>query len=74
VVTEYKRIKVDMPEHIRDVHPYMRSYVAFPVLPGVIATYYEYSSGILAGFGGWELHFWYFAGTKKIGRHASWVR
>jgi len=56
-----------------DGHPYMKSYMAFPLLPGLIATYHEYQYGALAGWGGWELHVWHFTGTKEVFSLMSWI-
>lgn len=72
-VSAYKHLKQELPEKVRDSHPHMRSYVSFPVLPGLIATYHEYQTGVLSGWGGWELYVWHFTGTKEVLSLMSWV-
>jgi len=52
------------PDHVRQTIPYVRSFVAIPVLSGVVLSYYEYKVGCLCGFGGVDLSVWYVAGVR----------
>lgn len=42
VVEKYKQLKAQGDSHIREVHPIMRAYWAFPIMPGVIIIYHKY--------------------------------
>lgn len=72
-VAAYKQMKVSYPQEVSDSHPYMKSYMAFPILPGLIVTYHEHQLAYLSGFGGWLVHIWYFTGAKAILAVPSWV-
>jgi hypothetical protein len=72
-VAAYKKMRTSYPQEVSDGHPYVKSYVAFPVLPGLIVTYHEYQVAYLYGFGGWEWHLWYLTGAKPIFSRPRWV-
>jgi hypothetical protein len=72
-VTEYKRLKASGSKRVWDAHPYIRTYAAIPVVPGVILSYHEYQLDGLYGFGGFELTLWYAVGTRPIADFPLWL-
>jgi hypothetical protein len=72
-VTAYKHMKEQWPQEVREGHPYMKSYVSLPILPGLILTYYECQYARLAGLGGWRVHLWWLTGVKEIFCLRSWI-
>lgn len=72
-VDAYKRMKKEHPEQVWDAHPYIKSYIAFPLLPGIILTYHECQLARLSGYGGWDIHLWYLIGTKRLWSLPSWI-
>jgi hypothetical protein len=53
--------------------PVIKTLLALPVAPGLIATYHESQIGMLAGWGGWQLHLWYGSAPKRLVRLTMWV-
>jgi hypothetical protein len=47
--------------------PRMETYLAVPVLPGLIVSYYGYTIGPIHGLEGWGLFAWYGMGVKQLG-------
>ncbi len=72
-VEVYKHMREQFPEKVRDGHPYIKSYISLPVLPGLIVTYHERQCAVLAGFGGWRLHLWWLSGVKEVFCLRSWI-
>lgn len=72
-INEYKRMKEEYPDDVGDASPYMKSYIAFPILPGIIMTYHEYQLAYLCGYGGWDIYLWYLFGSKCLWRCPSWL-
>jgi hypothetical protein len=72
-VEAYKLMKEQMPQEVRNGHPHMKSYVSLPILPGLIATYYECQYARLSGLGAWKLHAWWLTGVKEIFCLPSWI-
>jgi hypothetical protein len=72
-VEAYKHMREQFPEKVREGHPYMKSYVSLPVLPGLIVTYHEHQCAVLAGFGGWRLHLWWLTGVTEVFCLQSWI-
>lgn len=70
-VGEYKRLHADGGTWAS--HPYIQSYLAIPVLPGVIVSYHEYQLAGLYGFGGFEVTVWYGAGVKSLWVLPLWL-
>ena len=50
-----------------------RAFMAVPLLPGVVVTYYEYQAGGLNGRGGFYLYLWYGTGVRYVTRYTTWV-
>jgi hypothetical protein len=50
-----------------DAHPYIGSYGALPILPGVVLSYHEYQLAGHYGCGRFELTVWYGAGVVSVG-------
>jgi hypothetical protein len=46
--------------------PRIETFAAAPIVPFVIASYYEYQIANLNGAGGWEIQIWYLVGTKRL--------
>jgi hypothetical protein len=69
----YKYDKAAGDRRVSDAHPRIRTYVAFPIVPGLILSYHEYQVAGLHGWGGWELHLWYLTGVKSICGLTVWI-
>jgi hypothetical protein len=54
-------------------HPYIWTYAAVPIAPGVIVSYHEYQLDGLYGFGGFDLSIWYVVGAKSLGGIPLWL-
>jgi hypothetical protein len=72
-VSEYKRLKASGSQRVWAVHPYIASYVSFPILPAVIFTYHEYQLDGLYGFGGFDISLWYIFGVKRFCSFPIWL-
>jgi hypothetical protein len=72
-VTEYKRLRTSDSRGVWDAHPYIQSYGAVPILPGIVLSYHEYQLAGLYGFGGFELSLWYGFGAKSLGALPIWL-
>jgi hypothetical protein len=72
-VEKYKYEKEYRSQRVWDTHPRIRTSAAFPLLPGLIVSYHEYQVAGLYGWGGWELHVWYFTGVNSIFRLTTWI-
>ena len=72
-VAEYKRLRATGTSMVWDAHPYIHTYAALPVLPGLIISYHEYQLAGLYGAGTLELTVWYGAGVATIGGLPMWV-
>ncbi len=73
-VAEYKRVHGEGPCSVWDCHlPYIWTYGAVPVLPGLIVSYREYQLAGLYGLGAFELTLWYGTGTKSLGELPIWI-
>jgi hypothetical protein len=72
-VEEYKRLKAAGSYRVWEVHPYIATYAALPIAPGVVLVYHEYQLGGLYGFGGYELYVWYAVGVKSVLTFPLWV-
>lgn len=53
--------------------PYVRTYVAVPVLPFVVLSYHEYALEGLVGRGAWDVQAWYLFGVKRLVSFTTWV-
>ena len=53
--------------------PHMKTYVSFPILPGVILSYRDYQLAGLYGFGGFQFHLWYVVGSVEIFSCPVWL-
>lgn len=56
-IAEYKRVHQQSTED-HPGHPFVATYMAIPLAPGLILTYHEFSLASLYGFGGFQLFFW----------------
>ncbi len=72
-VEEYKRVRVGAPTPGGDPHPYIRTYIAVPVLPCVILSYHEYQVGWIYGLGTFELAVWYGVGVWSTNFWQLWI-
>lgn len=72
-VGEYKRLKASGSPLVWDSHPYIQSYAAVPVAPGLLLTYHEYQLDGLYGFGGFDLYLWYGVGVKSLAHLPLWL-
>lgn len=72
-ISEYKRLKAMKSPLVGDKHPYIATYAALPLAPGLILTYQEYQLDGLYGFGGYRLYFWYGAGVKTLTELPMWL-
>ena len=54
-------------------HPWIRTSAALPVLPGVIVSHHEYQVAGLNGWGGWQVHVWYWVGVRRILERTNWI-
>jgi hypothetical protein len=72
-VAEYNRIRATGSPLAWDAEPYIHSYAAIPVVPGVVLSYHEYQLAGLYGFGGLELSLWYGIDVKPLYSLALWV-
>ena len=72
-VGEYKRVKASGSPLVFDAHPYISTYAAIPVAPGLILSYHEYQLHALYGLGGFELTLWYGVGVKSLGAVPLWL-
>jgi hypothetical protein len=72
-ISEYKRLRASDSRLISDAHPYIRTYVSIPVLPGVILSYHEYQLDGLYGLGSFELALWYWVGTRSLRVMPVWI-
>ncbi|NLV43918.1 MAG: hypothetical protein GXY07_05410 [Candidatus Hydrogenedentes bacterium] len=46
--------------------PHIETFAAAPIVPFVVASYYEYHLARLCGAGGWDIQIWYLVGTKRL--------
>jgi len=65
-VAEYKRLKASGDSRVWESHPYIATYLAVPVLPGLVLAYHEYQLDGLYGFGGFQLFAWYGVGVREL--------
>jgi hypothetical protein len=72
-VEEYKRDKASGNARVWATHPYIATYFAAPVLPGLVLTYHEYQLDGLYGFGGFELFGWYGIGVAPVAHLPLWL-
>jgi hypothetical protein len=72
-VSEYKRVKATGSSRVFEQHPYIWTYAAVPIAPGVIVSYHEYQLDGLYGFGGFDLSIWYVVGAKSLGGIPLWL-
>ena len=72
-VDEYKRINTGENSRVWETHPYIRTYLAIPILPFVVMSYHEYQLDGLYGLGSWDIQLWYFAGVKRVFRIPLWI-
>lgn len=72
-VSECKRLKATGSSRVFEQHPYIRTYAAVPIAPGVIVSYHEYQLDGLYGFGGFDLSVWYVVGAKSLGGIPLWL-
>jgi len=72
-IEEYKRINQGNNPRVSESHPYVRTYLAFPILPFVVVSYHEYQLAGLYGWGGWDFHLWYVKGSRSIFRATLWI-
>ena len=70
---EYKRLEAAGSNRVWETHPYIATYAALPVAPGIVLVYHEYQLSGLYGFGGYELFVWYAAGVKSIVTIPVWL-
>jgi|GEM_PF-2491059 len=72
-VKEYKRDKASGNVRVWESHPYIATYFAAPILPGIVVTYHEYQLDGLYGFGGFEVYAWYGVGVSTICQLPLWL-
>jgi hypothetical protein len=72
-VSEYKRLKASGSVRVWPSHPYIATYLAVPVLPGLVLTYHEYQLDGLYGFGGFQLSLWYGTGVAEVASLPMWL-
>jgi hypothetical protein len=72
-ISEYKRLKATGSSLVWDAHPYLATYAAFPLAPGLILTYHEYQLDGLYGFGGYRLYLWYGGGVRTLAELPMWL-
>ena len=72
-VSEYKRVSAEGSRPAGADYPYIRTYVAIPVLPGVIVSYHEYQLDGLYGLGAFELAVWYGTAVTRVGTFPLWI-
>ena len=72
-ISEYKRLKASGSPLVWDIHPYIATYAALPIVPGVILTYHEYQLDGKYGFGGFQLFVWYGWGVIELPSIPLWL-
>ncbi len=72
-VQEYKRIHASGSARMWEAHPYIRTYVAIPLLPCVILSYHEYQLDGLYGLGAFEVAVWYGVGVSQAEVWPLWI-
>ncbi len=72
-VSAFKRVNEGRPINLESAHPWFESFVSFPLLPGVVATYHESQIAMLSGWGGWRVHVWYGLGVREVCAWRFWV-
>lgn len=72
-VSEYKTLKATESSRVFEQHPYIWTYAAVPIAPGVIVSYHEHQLDGLYGFGGFDLSIWYVVGVKSLGAIPLWL-
>jgi len=69
----WKRLEARDHKPGRQEYPSIRTPLVLPIAPTLIVTYHEAQIGILGGWGGWQLYFWYGTAPKRLLRLTSWV-
>jgi hypothetical protein len=72
-IEEYKRVNLGNNPRVWESHPYVSTFLAFPILPFVIVSYHEYQLAGLYGWGGWDLQLWYVKDVKRILKLGLWI-
>ena len=73
-VDEYKRIVAKGSNHfVLSANPSFRTLVAFPLFPGVVASFRSYQITGLYGCTGWEFHAWWPGGVYRLWQLPIWV-
>jgi hypothetical protein len=72
-IGEYKRLREAGSPRLWPAHPYIATYLAVPLLPGIIITYHEYQLNGLYGFGGFQVYAWYGLGVRTLGMLPVWL-
>jgi hypothetical protein len=67
------RLKATGSPRMYEEHPYIWTYAAVPIAPGVIVSYHDYQLDALNGLGAFELSIWYVVGAKSLGAFPLWV-
>lgn len=73
VIEQYKRLKEEKDTRVWEHHPYLRTFLSFPVLPFVVISYHEFQLHGIWGYGGLDIHVWYIKDVKLIFRLPLWI-
>ena len=75
-IEEYKKLyglDSGVGGRVRGTDPQIRTFLAVPVLPGVVLSYHEYQLADLYGWRGWDVHFWYGNGVVRLLSMPLWM-
>lgn len=72
-IQQYKLLETPDHDFSRLQFPTIKTLVALPVLPGVVAVYHEAHLSGQNGWGGWVFYAWWGAGSKHLGTAVRWV-
>ena len=71
-VDAYKQEKA-RDDRVWNAHPWIRTSAAFPLFPGLVVSYHEYQVAGLNGWGGWQVHIWYWVGVRPLCEMTHWI-